>query len=461
MQENRHDPQPSAHSAPATTVERIPSRPRPAVRRLTARGPVILCVALISLALVAVLLSLGYLATARSNESSHTIAMPAARCDAWSATRTESKFTAATSLSASSVWFAGTFQPPTDTLQPSLEPGFAHWDGTTLRLLTPTIEMNADQMELKGIAATSDADVWAVGYATKGGQNRLLTFHWDGKGWSLIPFPEIPYDTGHSAGGPKPTRSQLTAVTAISSSDVWVVGFYYGLDGLPCMLTAHWDGVRWQIVPNLTAKGKDTPSNTRLRAVAATSAQNVWAFGEDDAASQHPIALHWDGTAWKLSPRPPSFDYGDIAAASTDSASHIWIASGLPILGKWHFASATLEPNANTWNVNATPPVEQSALTSLDALSPQDVWAAGYKWSDYPPDANSSQIGARAFVLHWDGTQWTETSAPNPSYIQSVYAIAASSTEVWAVGTTADNEDMTPLGMVAYLTRCSSAPGNK
>src|SRR2546425_11652907 len=42
---------------------------------------------------------------------------------------------------------------------------------------------------------------------------------------------------------------QLTAISAAARSDIWAVGTA-GPDGSPRTLTAHWDGIRWQIVPS-------------------------------------------------------------------------------------------------------------------------------------------------------------------------------------------------------------------
>src|SRR4051794_8054896 len=42
---------------------------------------------------------------------------------------------------------------------------------------------------------------------------------------------------------------QLSAISAASRSDIWAVGTA-GPDGSQRTLTAHWDGIRWRIVPS-------------------------------------------------------------------------------------------------------------------------------------------------------------------------------------------------------------------
>jgi hypothetical protein len=70
-------------------------------------------------------------------------------------------------------------------------------------------------------------------------------------------------------------------------------------------------------------------------------------------------------------------------------------------------------------------------------LSPKDVWAVGTK----------SGFGAQesTFVVHWNGSAWSEVPSPNPSNtgdarneLRSVVAIAKDN--AWAVGTYENNQ---------------------
>jgi hypothetical protein len=80
--------------------------------------------------------------------------------------------------------------------------------------------------------------------------------HWDGSAWSVIPSPNA---------GPAAFSSQLTAVTAVASNDVWAVGFTTDT------LVEHWDGNHWGIVPSQSGGG--------LWGVAAVNARDLWAVG--------------------------------------------------------------------------------------------------------------------------------------------------------------------------------------
>lgn len=70
-----------------------------------------------------------------------------------------------------------------------------------------------------GVTALSPADVWAVGFAGRnipgdGYAEHVITEHWNGSAWSLVPTP--------ATGSPD---SQLPGVAAASTRTVWTVGF--------------------------------------------------------------------------------------------------------------------------------------------------------------------------------------------------------------------------------------------
>jgi hypothetical protein len=74
---------------------------------------------------------------------------------------------------------------------------------------------------------------------------------------------------------------QLTAISAASRSDIWAVGTA-GPEGSPRTLTAHWDGIRWQIVPSPNPLGFGDGLlgiGERLFGVVAITANEAWAVG--------------------------------------------------------------------------------------------------------------------------------------------------------------------------------------
>jgi hypothetical protein len=109
-----------------------------------------------------------------------------------------------------------------------------HFDGQEFK----PVPFPLKQAAFAGIAQIASNDAWIVG---RGGPNPTLTAHWDGKVWTVVPSP------GAGTG----TSSQLTGVSAISSTDVWASGIVQllGNSGGFLNLVEHWDGKSWTVSP--------------------------------------------------------------------------------------------------------------------------------------------------------------------------------------------------------------------
>ena len=118
---------------------------------------------------------------------------------------------------------------------------------------------------LGAVSADSPKDVWAVSIA------RGYLLHWNGIRWAVAKrFPQ------HGV------MTQLTGVTALSPSNVWVFG---GPGADPGLGTWHFNGHSWQHVTSGAGDGIETAS--------ALSATNMWAIGSA-TAPQDSIA-HFTG----------------------------------------------------------------------------------------------------------------------------------------------------------------------
>src|SRR5687767_6531273 len=72
---------------------------------------------------------------------------------------------------------------------------------------------------LNAVSGTSANDVWAVGVSHDGTPpSRTLIEHWDGAQWSIVPSPS-----------PDNQLNELRGVAAISATDAWAVGFRSGV----------------------------------------------------------------------------------------------------------------------------------------------------------------------------------------------------------------------------------------
>jgi hypothetical protein len=163
------------------------------------------------------------------------------------------------------------------------EPLVMHWNGTKWSTsAVPSVGSGASS--LRGVAATSASDVWAVGTADVDAKTVIL--HWNGMKWSRSPSPD-----------PGP-GNVLNGVTVTSSGNAWAVGGWCTTTdcAVSDTLITHWNGTAWSQV-----KSPSPGTGSALADVAATSSSNAWAVGANctDFGSQcDPIMLHWNGKAW-------------------------------------------------------------------------------------------------------------------------------------------------------------------
>ena len=208
--------------------------------------------------------------------------------------------TGVTAVSAKDVWAVGEFQKPGVGLQTLIEQFTGHkWH------VVPSPDVGTLD-ELTGVTAVSATDVWAVGFAeanpSEGNFPQTLVLHWDGTSWSVVPSAD-----------PDTINSELTAVTAVSATDVWAVGEFSGDQ----TLAEQWNGTSWNAVTS--------PAAGQLNGVAAVSASNIWAvgsFSDPNTGITSTVIENWDGTSWTVVPSPdPSANENVLAAASADPTS--------------------------------------------------------------------------------------------------------------------------------------------
>jgi len=280
---------------------------------------------------------------------------------------TDSVLHAISAVSANDVWAVGgshNGRLPSRTL-------IKHWDGVMWTII-PSPSPDSQFNELRGVAALSANNVWAVGY--RGGTNsgtpiETLILHWDGSSWTQVPSPNL-------SGG----ASQLFGITAISANDIWAVG---SVGGAP--LAMHWNGSVW----NITSLGVGSGLSTeKLTAVSGVAANDVWAVGDGKGIfSNQTFATmrHWDGVRW-------SEKSCRAASASNPPANY---EGGGP----------------------------DAYFTGVAAAASNDVWAVGVH-------------GSGPMILHWDGRAWTAVAHsrafPNAATLRGVTTSTGGS--AWSVG---------------------------
>jgi hypothetical protein len=261
------------------------------------------------------------------------------------------------------------------------QPQVARWHGgawTTSAIADPGFSGG----DLRGIAALSATDVWAVGgHHTDADVYPPLAAHWDG------------------------------AVSAPAPDNVWAVG-YESLASSDEALVDHWNGTSWTGVPG-------PAGDVILIGVAAISPTNVWAISDTDT-------YQWNGTAWNSVAHAESSAGPFLQNISASSASNIWVVGLSPGVDG---TTATFHWDGTSWTEVPAPKygARANALFAAAGGSPRRAWAVG-RWaytSEFP------------LVLQWDGVVWTvvATASPKVKHQRLVAAALAPGTHTfWVLG---------------------------
>ena len=103
-------------------------------------------------------------------------------------------------------------------------------------------------------------------------------------------------------------------MAAVSATDAWAVG-----SGGRNPLIEHWNGSGWSGV-------RQRDSSARLYGITALSASNIWVVGETGNRAVTPVIEHFDGTAWHLIAQPVNTYDSFLFSVSAASPSDIWAA---------------------------------------------------------------------------------------------------------------------------------------
>jgi hypothetical protein len=225
-------------------------------------------------------------------------------------------------------------------------------------------------------------------------------------------------------------NDELLAVAAISANEVWAAGWYYA-GNITLTLTEHWNGTAWSVVssPNIF-------TSSLLYGITAVASNNVWAVGYSLQNGGSPVGrtliLNWNGQNWTVvqSPNPGAYD-NRLYEVRAVSANDIWAVgfwsdcygcSGHTLTEHWNGTSWTVVPSPN--------PGLSGGLTGVAIRASNEVYAAG----DYLPCGGCRQS---TLTMRWNGTTWTVVPSPNAgsgfNYINRMSEVP-SSHGVWAVG---------------------------
>ena len=332
-----------------------------------------------------------------------------------------------------------------------------HWNGTDWKPVSvpnPGGRGSATvspSNELFAVRCRASTDCWAVGQYTTGTNKpfRNEALHWNGSKWKIVATPQ-------PGGGGSSDQSELYDVTCTSSANCWAVGDYGRFDTFvfdPVRFRTqilHWNGTRWSQVHSPNPAGTVTGHQNSLISVRCLSSVSCFAVGDFGTTGSsvvlHNMALHWNGSKWKLqhTPDPAGFSatHVNLLESLGCETATLCFAAGEYGTG-WPVVTASrdqiLRWNGAKWYAVGTPKLsgasspQDSALFGTVCVTARNCWTVG----SYTNTANAEVNQA----LHWTGKKWFQVRTPNPGgsttssgYNTLISARCTSTRNCWAVG---------------------------
>jgi hypothetical protein len=149
-------------------------------------------------------------------------------------------------------------------------------------------QRSPDPCDINGLDATAgiaSSNAWAVGTCETAGVRDTLVTHWNGSAWVHVKSPS-----------PGAKFNSLVGVSALARNDAWAVGSSSDVTvGGDTTLAVHWNGRKWRTV---STPNPDVLND--LLDVAAVTTDDVWAVGYtgDGTGVFKTLLLHWNGRKW-------------------------------------------------------------------------------------------------------------------------------------------------------------------
>lgn len=175
-----------------------------------------------------------------------------------------------------------------------------HWNGRRWVGSTPPF---GDPDPLTGIAPISPTDVLTVGH------NNAYAAKWNGKRWAVLDSPVF-----------------ANAITAVSPNDAWAVG-----EGNAGSIE-HWNGIGWSAVPFTLARGW-SPTFESVSASGRDNVWAVGQMYLINSAGQivqeQALTAHWNGTQWIRTAIPePHAVLSELVGVSALPNGDAWAVGG-------------------------------------------------------------------------------------------------------------------------------------
>ncbi|HUS16881.1 MAG TPA: S-layer homology domain-containing protein, partial [Chloroflexia bacterium] len=251
---------------------------------------------------------------------------------------------------------------------------------------------------LTAVTAISSTNVWAVGSYHIGYTQYTMIQHWNGTTWQITPSPN-PGTGGNAFDG----------VGAASATDVWAVGAYNNGVYLDSTMIEHWNGATWSIVPSPNDPDPTYQWNG-LNMVAVVAPNDVWAAGfsapDGSLQNRHPLVLHWNGTVWQAVTMPmvPGTTDSLLSAMAVGLTHQLWAVGSYGVTGAHQTLVLRYSPPCAPPTSTPVPPTSTPVHATSTPVHPTST----------PVHATSTHVPPTATAAHPSATPSHPSVTPLP-----------------------------------------------
>ncbi len=269
------------------------------------------------------------------------------------------------------------------------------WNGsewTTQATLSPETRT---ELNLSDVSCTSATKCMAVGYNKFMG--RTFAEFWDGSAWKIVQS-NLGTNTEPAVSCVALPHCHIVATTANGTQGTWI---YFQPSG----------GSNWGSTFRAFA-APEGASAWKLRDVSCSSESACTAVGYAHISGKYKTLVErYDGTSWSIqeSPEPSKGNgYNALASVSCPTAQYclaVGKADSKPFAEEWDGTEWTLAPVGVS---------EAGTLEDVSCVSATSCTAVGYLgWWD--SSYGFQWVEGETLIESWDGSEWTEIEAPEPS----------------------------------------------
>ncbi|GAB2991171.1 hypothetical protein GCM10023080_066130 [Streptomyces pseudoechinosporeus] len=209
-------------------------------------------------------------------------------------------------VGADSVWLTTMDWNPTADPAKAYSGQLEHWNGRKWSRTALPQAPDGSPVEPFAITGTGPDDVWVSAHSETDGVVRPLLYHFDGRRWTVQAVP-APYEYGPGW--------VANHIVSTRRGTVHVLGKTNDPQVPSGLLSARWDGRRWQQLP--------APGVDEVNAAGADASGNVWVAGWLPQGGSHSLLSRWDGTTWTDEELP-----AELTSTSWDSS--VFGIEGIP-----------------------------------------------------------------------------------------------------------------------------------